>query len=80
MVLQAACEGDCCYFFSFRFNIYIYIVNRFNNIEVYKKKTKNKNKNNSHKDSLKELILTKILQKRKINKVLLLNFVTIRVG
>ena len=60
--------------------IYIYIVNRFNNIEVYQKKTKNKNKNNSHKDSLKELILTKILQKRKINKVLLLNFVTIRVG
>ena len=73
MVLQAACDGDCCFFFFF-------FVNRFNNIEVYKKKTKNKNKNNSHKDSLKELILTKILQKRKINKFLLLNFVTIRVG
>ena len=74
MVLQAACDGDWCLF------IYFFFVNRFNNIEVYQKKTKNKNKNNSHKDSLKELILTKILQKRKINKVLLLNSVTIRVG
>ena len=35
MVLQAACDGDCCFFF-------FVVVNRFNNIEVYQKKIKNK--------------------------------------
>ena len=56
-------------FFFFLFLLIVSIILKF-----IKKKKK------SHKDSLKELILTKFLQKRKINKVLLLNSVTIRVG
>ena len=61
--------------FIFRFNNFFFLLIVSIILKFIKKKKKD-----SHKDSLKELILTKILQKRKINKVLLLNFVTIRVG